>query len=320
MPPRTSPEQEQTYLRNVSSKKVAVTETIAIPAGAAGVCVDFDVTTRPIASLSGADLGGVGNTSFVLTSTAFTTLVNFKEDTALANGEYYLDHLTGKGRGKKADSSTSGTAAFSVFALQTMSNDSDDETAGADGASNTSNRSATSARISGFNGTTWDRIRTGITAIGSTFTGFLNSLVWSVFYTTPGTRTNGQGGPLLSDALGNILATLKTLIEGEDQTFRVLKTQVRGTYTTPITASALVFTGPGQLIGFVVNSCAAGATLKIWDSLTGSGTVAFNTMTFTTAVAEGPRVVTLPAAVQMGTGCYFTIAVAAMDVTPIWHQ
>lgn len=194
------------------------------------------------------------------------------------------------------------------------------ETAGADAGSNTSNRLPTSSRMYGFNGTTWDRIRTAVTTIGSTFTGFLNALPWSVFYTTPGTRTNGQGGPLLSDALGNILATLKTLIEGEDQTFHVLKTQTRGTYTTPITASALVFTGPGQLLGFVVNSCAAGATLKIWDNTAGSGTVAFNTMTFTTAVAEGPRVVMLPAAVQMGTGCYFTIAVAAMDVTPIWNQ
>jgi len=164
------------------------------------------------------------------------------------------------------------------------------------------------------------RLRLAITTVSSTFTGFLNTLPWGVYNATPSTRTEGQGGPLQTNSNGSLNTTPTTLTEGEDQTFHVLKTQVRGTYTTPITASALVFTGPGQLLGFVVNSCAAGATLKIWDSPSAAGTVAFNTMTFTTAVAEGPRVVMLPAAVQMGTGCYFTIAVAAMDVTPIWHQ
>lgn len=319
-PNQTSPAKEQSYLRNVSSKKVAVTETIAIPAGAAGVVVDFDVTTRPIASLSGADLGGVGNTSFVLTSTAFTTLVNPKEDTALANGEYYLDHLTGKGRGKKADTSTSATAAFGVYALQTISQDSDDETVGADAASNTSNRSATSARISGFNGTTWDRIRTAVTTISSTLTGFLNTLPWAIYNTTPTVRTNGQGGPLQSNANGDLNSTLNTYLRGEDPTFNVLKTQTRGTYTVPLTASALVFTGPGQLMGFIINSCAAGATLKIWDNTSAATTVVCDTMTFTAAEAQGPKVVMFPAAIQLNTGCYFTIAVAAMSVTPIWNQ
>lgn len=364
-------------MRNVSSKKVAVTETIAIPAGAAGVVVDFDVTTRPIASLTGADLGGVGNTSFVLTSTAFTTLVNPKDDTALANGEYYLDHLTGRGRGKKADTSTSGTAAFSVFALKTILEGGDIQvgaveikdgttdnravvnpantarsatdnvilvqtidalgnvgsasdiakvgsvavpTVGADGVSNTRSDVPVSSRSSGFNGTTWDRIRAGITAVTATLTGFLNTLPWAIYNTTPTARTNGQGGPLQSNVNGDLNSNLNTYLRGEDPVFNVLKTQVRGTYTVPLTASGLVFTGPGQLMGFIINSCAAGATLKIWDNTSAATTVVCDTMTFTAAEAQGPKVVMFPAAVQLNTGCYFTIAVAAMSVTPIWNQ
>lgn len=192
-------------------------------------------------------------------------------------------------------------------------------TAGADAVSNTSSRSETNSRINGFNGTTWDRIRAGITTIGSTFTGFLNAIPWSVFYTTPGTRTNGQGGPLLSDLLGNLLATLKTYIEGEDPTFRVLKTQTRATYTQPITASGLIFTGPGQFMGYIVNSCGAGATVKVWDSLTGATTVVMDTATFTAAEAQGPKPVVLPVAVQLGTGCYITIT-GTINLTPLWNQ
>lgn len=319
MPPRTSPEKEQTYLRNVSAKKVAVSETIAIPAGAAGVCVDFDVTTRPIASLTGADLGGVGNTSFVLTSTAFTTLVNFKEDADLANGEYYLDHLTGKGRGKKADTSTSGTAAFSVFAMQTVSHDSDDETAGADAASNTSNRSATSARISGFNGTTWDRIRAGITAVASSFTGFLNTLPWAVYNATPTTRTEGQGGPLQGNSKGSLNTTATTLTSGEVQDISAMRVEQQVNYTN-ISASALIYTGAGRFAGFIVNSCAAGATIKFWDNTSAATTVVLNTITFTAAVAQGPVSVVLPVFIRTTVGLYCTIAVAAMDVTILWRQ
>jgi len=193
-------------------------------------------------------------------------------------------------------------------------------TAGADGVSNTRSDVPVSSRGSGFNGSTWDRLRAGITAVTATLTGFLNTLPWAVYNATPTVRTTGQGGPLQSNANGDLNSNLNTYLRGEDLAFNVLKTQTRGTYTVPLTASALVFTGPGQLMGFIVNSCAAGATLKIWDNTSAATTVALDTMTFTTAVAEGPRVVMLPAAVQMNTGCYFTIAVAAMSVTPIWNQ
>jgi hypothetical protein len=61
--------------------------------------------------------------------------------------------------------------------------------------------------LSGFNGTTWDRLRTGTSAISATLTGFLNTLPWSIYQLTPGTRTDGQGGPFLSDATGSLKVT-----------------------------------------------------------------------------------------------------------------
>jgi hypothetical protein len=172
--------------------------------------------------------------------------------------------------------------------------------------------------MSGFNGTTWDRIKTGITTLTSTLTGWLNTLPWAIYNASQTTRTEGQGGPLQADSLGNLNQNLYTKIAGEDLTNDVMKVQVQATYTVPLTASALVKTGAGQLFGLVVNSCAAGATIKVWDNTSAATTVLLDTITFTAAVAQGPSIIALPA-VKFTTGCYITIAVAAMSVTPLWN-
>ena len=97
-----------------SSEASAVTgESIVIPAGAAGVVADFAVKGSSIADASGKPFGGVGNTSLVLTSTAFTNEVQYGvADSKLANGDYYFDYVTGKGTGKKADASIVMTADY----------------------------------------------------------------------------------------------------------------------------------------------------------------------------------------------------------------
>lgn len=85
----------------------------------------------------------------------------------------------------------------------------DVKTSGVDGASNTENALATLARIAGFNGSgTWDRLRAGITAVSSTLTGMLNTLPWGVYNASPTVRANGQGGPLQTDANGNLLVSM----------------------------------------------------------------------------------------------------------------
>lgn len=83
----------------------------------------------------------------------------------------------------------------------------------------------------------------------------------------------------------------------------------QGKYTN-LSASALLATGPGVLVGVVINSHSSG-TLKFWDSLTAANTVIFNTNT----LAAGERWIPLFGA-KFSTGCYLTIGGTA-DVTVI---
>lgn len=55
------------------------------------------------------------------------------------------------------------------------------------------------------------------------------------------------------------------------------------TYGLPfaLSATGLVYTGAGALSGIVVSSHTNG-TLKLWDNITGSGTVLIDTFTFPT--------------------------------------
>ena len=83
------------------------------------------------------------------------------------------------------------------------------KTAGADGASNTENVLSTLARLAGLNGGgTWDRLRAGLTTVSSTLTGMLNTLPWGVYNASPTVRAEGQGGPLQTDASGNLLVSM----------------------------------------------------------------------------------------------------------------
>lgn len=50
-------------------------------------------------------------------------------------------------------------------------------------------------------------------------------------------------------------------------------------YSKNITADTLLKSGPGAAVGVVINSHTSG-TLKMWDALTATGAVLFNTMTF----------------------------------------
>lgn len=63
------------------------------------------------------------------------------------------------------------------------------------------------SRIFGFNGTSWDRIRTGITALVSTFVGFVNAIPYAKYNATPATRTDGNGGTFEADVKGNLRIT-----------------------------------------------------------------------------------------------------------------
>lgn len=79
-----------------------------------------------------------------------------------------------------------------------------------------------------------------------------------------------------------------------------------------LTASALVKTGSGRVQGIVINSHTAG-TLKLWDSLTATGTVMFETIT----LAVGERFIPMYGA-TFGTGLFITIGGTA-NITVMYN-
>ena len=91
-------------------------EAITIPAGAIGTIKDFYFDKKPIANNKKNYIGGDGDTCIVLTSATFTNEVASNTlDADLANGDYWIDYITGRGRGKKADTGVSMTANYSIF-------------------------------------------------------------------------------------------------------------------------------------------------------------------------------------------------------------
>lgn len=115
----TAPLKKQTYLRNVSSSVSPITgEVVTIAAGAVGTLVDFFIVNRPILNSLGDDVGGGGDTSISITAgTALATQVQKKSDADLANGEFWVNHLTGRGRGRKGSTGTSITISYNILTI-----------------------------------------------------------------------------------------------------------------------------------------------------------------------------------------------------------
>lgn len=63
------------------------------------------------------------------------------------------------------------------------------------------------AMAQGFNGTTWDRIRTGIVGVQTAFVGLLNSISMGRYNATPPTLADGNVAPLQLDSAGNLRVT-----------------------------------------------------------------------------------------------------------------
>ena len=85
-----------------------------------------------------------------------------------------------------------------------------DAAASGDGESNATQATTIRTRLFGFNGTTWDRIRAGATALTSTLTGYLNTIPTALYRAVPATRTDTNGGPLESDIKGNLRVAEQT--------------------------------------------------------------------------------------------------------------
>jgi len=100
-------------------------ETIAIPVGAAGSLVSFSIEPFPIASDGGGGIAKYGDTSLSFSSSIFTEEVQFgTPDSSLTEGQYYINYLTGKGRGRKASTATSIDMAWNVLQIREDRNNS----------------------------------------------------------------------------------------------------------------------------------------------------------------------------------------------------
>lgn len=104
---------------------------------------------------------------------------------------------------------------------------------------------------------------------------------------TPETRVAGEPSALEVDILGRLIATLGTLLAGEDLINDVLKVEERYTYFAPVVADALIKTGAGFVHSITISQADAAptaGTIQIRDGVSsGNGTVMFE-WNLTTAV------------------------------------
>lgn len=81
-----------------------------------------------------------------------------------------------------------------------------------------------------------------------------------------------------------------------------------------ITASALLVTGAGVVTGIIVSSHTNG-TLKLWNSLTASGTVAMDTYTY----AAGSQTIPL-FGIRFNTGLYADMNSTVQNIVVVINQ
>lgn len=173
-------------------------------------------------------------------------------------------------------------------------------TPGADAESNDSRGVKVSSWLMGFNGTTWDRLRTGIIAVTATLTGFLNTLPWAVYSASPTVRTNGQGGPLQSNVNGALHVVEQDAPVYENNTTG--KAVVEENYTNAtVTADGQVKASGGFIRSITLSATGAvtAGLITIYDNTAESGTVIWSGIV---QVAANP--ITIFLNVSTATGIY----------------
>lgn len=279
---------------------------------AAGVVVVGKMAYDNIKNKVGDAIGKKGDTSLSFTCTALTTEVGlgssvsgnasitpeFVEslDTAdwatrmaaigarLSNGQYFVDYAKGTIYGKKTTTASTMTSTTYNYGASASSGG---------GVSATDNAAFTA---------------------GSSETTPFAALVDEV---STGSVTEGNSGAVRMTATRELRNAETYAPLYENNSLQRAMT-LQGVSYTNISASALIKTGSGYLAGFIVNSAAAGATIKLWDNTSAATTVLLNTITYTAAASQGGAVNVFASPIAFGTGLYCTIAVAAMDVTLLW--
>lgn len=187
----------------------------------------------------------------------------------------------------------------------------------ADGEANPSTVSRIGALLFGFNGATWDRIRTALTTPSSTLTGILNALPWAVFHTTPTTRTDGQGGPFEAMTDGSIRQTEQLAPAAEDNTNGVLAMQQKLLATNAYAPTlytnfgaatkANIKASAGNVFGLTsYNKNAAGRYLMLHNKATAPAAADAGLYSFWLPIGGA---VVIPATFFVGSGGYFATGI-----------
>ncbi len=190
-------------------------------------------------------------------------------------------------------------------------------TAGADNESNTRTDVPTSSRLWGFDGTNWDRLKAGITAVTATLTGWLNTLPWAIYNATPTVRTEGQGGPLQADVNGSLKMVEQNETPGGNSLTNRMNTEENWSATNITTATTTtVFSGAGTFGGLIFNKRIATGVVTMYDNTAASGTK-LGTITEGAAIlSDPPQQVNHNIVITTG----LTIVTSqAEDITVLWR-
>lgn len=88
--------------------------------------------------------------------------------------------------------------------------------------------------------------------------------------------------------------------------------EISGAKGTSLSASTSLKSGSGKVFGVIVSSH-TGGTMKLWDSLTATGTVLVETFTF----PAGSGIYKFPEPLEFYTGLYFTVG-GTLVFTPLY--
>ena len=200
-----------------------------LPAAAAPA--DDEVNTTIVSAIK-ARLQGFDGTSWQRVRAGVTTVTNaFKGFLNALPWAIYNANPTARteGQGGPLQADTTGNLLVSDGIL---SQKFGAYGAGGDATPNATAYGALHVQPRAYNGASWDRVRSGITAIGNTFTGFLNTLPTAIYHLAPSTRTDGQGGPFETDANGNL-----RVAEQNAPTYEYNNDAVAGTHDKPVASA-----------------------------------------------------------------------------------
>lgn len=173
------------------------------------------------------------------------------------------------------------------------------------------------AYLKGYNGTTWDYLRAGITTVSATLTGMRNTLPWAVFHTTPTTRTNGQGGPVEADASGNLRTADQFMPAAEQNGIGVYAVEQQFSYTNMVTATTTTpKSSAGLLHAIIINKAVLNGVITVYDNTAGSGNK-IATITFGAALLSDPPLLATYN-LKFLTGLTIVTS-AATDITVVWR-